>query len=71
MCIFNENGLVNDIYIPKKVINFFISHILNPCLRDLNTDFTLNSCLFGPVKLTKNANPQSWTEYLEQNREIH
>ena len=25
--------------------------------RDLNTDFTLNNCLFGSVKLTKNAEP--------------
>ena len=32
-----------------------ISYILNQWPRDLNTDFTLRSCLFGPVKLTKNA----------------
>ena len=27
----------------------------NPQLRNLNIDFTLNNCLFGSVKLTKNA----------------
>ena len=44
----------NKIYIPKKVINLYISYILNPWLRNLNTDFTLNNCLFGSAKLTKN-----------------
>ena len=29
-------------------------------LRDLNTDFTLNNCLFGSVKLTKNADPEKY-----------
>ena len=27
----------------------------NPQLRNLNTDFKLDNCLFGSVKLTKNA----------------
>ena len=27
---------------------------------DLNTDFTLNNCLFGSVKLTKNAEPDKF-----------
>ena len=45
----------NDISIPKKVINTYISYILNAWLRTLNTDFTLNNCLFGSVRLTKNA----------------
>ena len=26
-------------------------------VRNLNTDFALNNCLFGSVKLTKNADP--------------
>ena len=52
----NGHCLINDnISIPKKVINLYISCILNPWLRDLNTDFTLNKCLFGSVKLSKNA----------------
>ena len=40
----------------KKVKNIYISYILNQWLRDLNTDFTLGSCVFGSVKLTKSYN---------------
>ena len=29
--------------------------MLNPQLRNLNTNFTLGNCLFGYVKPTKNA----------------
>ena len=29
-------------------------------LRHLNTDFSLNNCLFGSVKLTKNADPDKY-----------
>ena len=29
-------------------------------LRNLNTDFSLNNCLFGSVKLTKNADPDKY-----------
>ena len=55
---FNGDCLINDnIPIPKKVINLYISYTLTPCLRYLNTDFTLNNLLFGSVKLTKNADP--------------
>ena len=43
------------LYIPKKVINIYISYTLNSQLRKLDTDFTLGNCLFGSVKLTKNA----------------
>ena len=46
----------NNISISKQVINIHISYILNPWLRNLNTDFTLKNCLFGSVKLTKNTN---------------
>ena len=46
---------MNNISIPKIVINIYISDTLNPCLRDSNTGFTLGNCLFGSVKLTKNA----------------
>ena len=45
----------NDISVLKNVINLYISYILNPQLRNLNTEFTLSNCLFGPVKLTKNT----------------
>ena len=54
---FNGHCLVkNNISIAKQVINLFISYILGSQLRFLNTDFTLGNCLFGAVKLTKNAN---------------
>ena len=50
----NFNGLcLNNIYIPKKVINIYNSYELNSSVGNLNTDFTLNNCLFGSVKLTK------------------
>ena len=49
-CLINKN-----VSIPKKVINLYISYTLGPRLINLNTDFTLGSCLFGSVKLTKNA----------------
>ena len=45
----------SKISIPKKVINLYISYTLGPQLRNLITDFTLGNCLFGSVKLTKNA----------------
>ena len=39
--------------------------MLNQWPRDLNTDFTLGNCLFGSVKLTKNAdsNKYIYTSY--------
>ena len=53
---FNGRCLIrNNISIPKKVINLNISYTLSSQLRKLNTDFTLGNCLFGSVKLTKNA----------------
>ena len=33
----------------------YVSYKLNPQLRNLNTDFTLDYYLFGSVKLTKNT----------------
>ena len=52
---FNGHCLIKvNISIPKKVINLYISHILNPWLKYF-TDCTLNNCLFGSVKLTKYA----------------
>ena len=45
----------NNISIPKKVINLYISYTLSSQLRNLNTNFTLSNCLFGSVKLTKNT----------------
>ena len=58
---FNGHCLINNnISIPKKVINLYISYVLNTWLKNLNTDFTLNNCLFGSVKLIKNAEPDKY-----------
>ena len=52
---FNGHCLIkNNISIPKKVINLYISYTLRPKLRNLNTYFTLGNCLFGSGKLTNN-----------------
>ena len=45
---FNGHCLINNIFIPKKVINLYISYTLNPWLRKLNTVFTLQNCLLDP-----------------------
>ena len=45
----------NNISIPKNIKNPYIFYALGPQLRNSNTDFTLSNCLFGSVKLTKNA----------------
>ena len=58
---FNEQCLIkNNISMPEKVINLFISYTLDPQLKNLNTDFTLGNCLFGSEKLTKNADPDKY-----------
>ena len=44
----------------KRKINLYISYTLGPQLKNLNTDFTLGGCLFGSVKLTKNADPDKY-----------
>ena len=47
---FNGHPLIkNNISIPKKVINLYISYTLGLQLRSLNTDFALGNCLFGSV----------------------
>ena len=47
---FNGHCLIkNNISIPKKVINLYISYTLGLQLRSLNTDFALGNCLFGSV----------------------
>ena len=41
-------------------MNLYISNILCPCLRNLNTCFALNNCLFGSVELIKNVDPDKY-----------
>ena len=40
--------------------SFFIVYELDTWSWDLNSDFTLKDCLFGGVKLTKNADPDEY-----------
>ena len=59
---FNGYCLIKNISIPKKITNLYISYRLGRQLRSSNTDFTLsNYCLFGYVKLTKNADLDKYT----------
>ena len=58
---FNEYCFIkNNIFIPKKIINLYISYTLGSLLRNLNTSFTLSNFLFGSVKLIKNADPDKY-----------
>ena len=51
---FSRNCLINNnISAFRKVINLYISYKLDTCLRDFNTDCTLDNSLFGSVKITK------------------
>ena len=51
-CLKQEDKAV---FTQKNVVNLFTAYELDTWSRDLNTDFTLKDCLFGAVKLTKNA----------------
>ena len=42
---FNGLCLIKNISIPKKVMDLYISYVLGPQLRNLNTDFTLGNWL--------------------------
>ena len=44
-------------FTPNNLVNLFIVYELDRWPRNLNTDFALKDCLFGAVKLTKNADP--------------
>ena len=58
---FNGHCLMNNtISIPKKVICLYMSYTINIWLRNLTTDLTLKNCLFGSVKLTKNADQDKY-----------
>ena len=41
----------------KNIVHLYISYKLDTWSRDLNIDFTLGNCLFGALKVTKNADP--------------
>ena len=52
---FNGHCLINNIYIPKKVINIDMSYTLTVWIRNFKTSFVLKNCFFGSVKLSKNV----------------
>ena len=54
---FNGRCLINNSNTSPKIINLYISYILDRWSRDLNTDFTLSCGLLGSVNLTENADP--------------
>ena len=43
------------------LLNLFIVYELDSWPSDLNTNFTLGSCLFGCAKLTKNTDPDKYS----------
>ena len=44
----------------KNMVNLFIVYELDTWSRDLNTEFFLKDCLFGAVKITKNADTDKY-----------
>ena len=59
---FNGNCLRQDniFCIHGNVVHLYIVYELDTWSRDLKTDFTLSSCLFGAVKLTKKVDPDKY-----------
>ena len=51
-CLKQENKAA---FTPKNVVNLFIVYELDIWSQDLNTEFALNDCLLGNIKITKNA----------------
>ena len=48
-------------YTPNSVVNLYIVYELNIYSQDLNAKFTLKDCLFGNVRITKNADPNKYS----------
>ena len=57
--VFNRNCLMQDkiYFIHDSAVNLYITLELDTWSRDLNTDFTLDNCLVGAMKLAKSVNP--------------
>ena len=62
--IIEKNGKLvktkNTTFTHSNRIKFFIIYELDTWSRDLNSDFTLKDCLFGGIRLAKNANPDKY-----------
>ena len=48
-------------FTPKNVVNLFIVYEIDRSSQDLHAVFTQKNCLFGAVKLTKNADPDKYS----------
>ena len=46
-------------FTPNNVVNLFVYEV-DTWPQDLNTDFTFKGCLFGPARITKNADPDKY-----------
>ena len=47
-------------YTPSDGVNLSTAYELDRWLQGLNANFALKDCLFGAVKLTKNADPDKY-----------
>ena len=57
----NKHCLTNINNDPSlDILNVYICYTLDRWSKDLDTDFTLNNCLFASVTLTKNADPDKY-----------
>ena len=53
-------------FTPNNAVNLFIVYELDRWSQDLNAKFTVKDCLFGNVKIAKNADPNkySYSQYV-------
>ena len=61
---FKENCLKQDKApsTPNNVVNLYIAYELNIWSQNLNDKFTLKYCLFGNVKITKDVDPDKYSD---------
>ena len=48
-------------FTPRNVVNLSTVYELDAWSKELNIDFTLKDCLFGAIKLSKNADPDKYS----------
>ena len=55
-----QDKAFDETFTPKNVVNLYIFYKLDRWSQDLNAKVTLKDCLFGNVKITKNADPNKY-----------
>ena len=55
-----KSFIENRPFLYKIMVNLYITYKLDAWSQGLNTNFTLGNCLFGAVKLIKNADPDKY-----------